>query len=453
MLQTSHRRIVRPEEKPNLNDYDLDNYYQTLANSIGMRTLATIPGKALFTYGIHYADATEAWPVAPVNLDVYLTIPKRTFTAKLAALHGSTTGWTGFHNGVAAALSIRRDCPGIDSSWIVFNKPETPTPEHGGFLFGLGLSGHLRSLVSWHAYPYLEPRHEYTTIGLLLGLASSYMGSQDKLLTKILSLNIQALLPEGSFDLNSPPSVQAASMLCVGLVYAGSGHHRIAEVALDQMSAKLEPGIEHHTDQREAYAFSAAMSFGLTMLGQGASASGEFEAQIIARVRHYILGSPTAFENRNKDMSAEINVNITAPGATYSLGFMYLRSHRADISAIIKLPQTVYELEHIRPDLLFSRSLSLSLINWNDIQPTTDWVRSCIPRFILAVWDTRKHGGQVDELIELAFYHIVAGCCFAIGLRYASTLNESAHAVLLHFHALFHMSSSQQCVYRFVRRG
>jgi anaphase-promoting complex subunit 1 len=413
-----------------------------------MRTLSQLVGRGLLTYGTQVASITAPLRSPPINLEVYLTIPKRTFTAKLVNPHADPTGWPSFHNGVATGLSLRSDSKVVDSSWIIFNKPETPSAEHGGFLLGLGLTGHLRSMVSWHAYPYLEPRHDYTSIGILLGLAASYTGSQDKLLTRILSLNVQALLPDGAFDLNSPPTVQAASLLGIGLVYLGSSNHRMADVALDQIGRNVIPGIEHFADHREAYSFSAACSFGLIMLGRGSRRSGEMESHLVARLRACIVGvSPTLDGPRTAPSETDIDINVTAPGATLALGLMFLKSNRVDVSTLIALPSSPYELDHIRPDLLLIRVLAINMIHWRDIQPTQEWVRSCVPTFILTAYDNKQAMGQIDETIELAFYYIVAGCCFTLGLKYASSISESAHGVLLHYYNVFGGAAALPCEY------
>jgi anaphase-promoting complex subunit 1 len=65
--------------------------------------------------------------------------------------------WPAFHNGVAAGLRIVRDMPTTDSTWIVYNKPDSggdplDRHSHAGLLMALGLSGHLVCACSldWH---------------------------------------------------------------------------------------------------------------------------------------------------------------------------------------------------------------------------------------------------------------------------------------------------------------
>ena len=44
--------------------------------------------------------------------------------------------------------------------------------EHAGFLLALGLTGYLRNMMTWHMFSYLTPKHDYTTIALLIGVSA-----------------------------------------------------------------------------------------------------------------------------------------------------------------------------------------------------------------------------------------------------------------------------------------
>ena len=48
------------------------------------------------------------------------------------------TGWSSFHNGVAAGLTIA-PASQVDSAWIAYNKPKIPelANEYAGFLMAL----------------------------------------------------------------------------------------------------------------------------------------------------------------------------------------------------------------------------------------------------------------------------------------------------------------------------
>lgn len=45
-------------------------------------------------------------------------------------------------------------------------------------------------------------------------------------------------------------------------------------------------------------------------------------------------------------------------------------------------PETQYLLDFIRPDFLMLRVISKSLILWNNIKPTKDWIENQVPKNI-----------------------------------------------------------------------
>lgn len=146
--------------------------------------------------------------------------------------------WADFHNGVAAGLRISPSSRSIDSSWIAFNKPQELSPEHAGFLYGLGLNGHLEEMLTWHTFGYLTPKHDLTSIGILLGLSTANVGTGNRHVTKMIAVHTPALLPTPAIDLNVPLLTQAAGLIGIGLLYMGTKNRRMAEMALHQISCK-----------------------------------------------------------------------------------------------------------------------------------------------------------------------------------------------------------------------
>lgn len=426
MLLTDRVRTLRAPESTGPEE---DQHHQQLVYNAANRACSQIVGRGMLTFSSAEVSHTSSYQIPPLVLQFKIA-PSATILGP--SFPPEVEDWPKFHNGVAGGLAIRSDAKEIDSSWIIFHKPETLSPEHGGFLLGLGLNGHLRSLSSWHAYPYLKIRHDFTSIGLLLGLAASYAGSQDPLLTKILSSGITSLLPKGSMTLNTSPLIQSASIMGIGLVFAGSAKHRMADAALQEIGRSILPGIEVHADHREAYSFSAACSFGLIMLGRGGG-NPQYDDECLHTLRTCMNPTEVAIE----DDDDSIDVNITAPGATLAVGFMFMRTNRKDISEQIRPPRDIFELDHIRPDLLMIRAISIGLIHWEDIQPSTEWLNKQIPDFILKAWNSRKELGGIDQTVELAYYNIVAGACFVVGLKYASTVNEDAYKLLTSCYAVY----------------
>ena len=412
--------------------------------------------------------------VPNVTREAY-TIPKLEFTTRLQPLNITVTletgkipteslHWGEFHNGVAAGLRISPSATGVESSWIAFNKPSELSPEHAGYLLGLGLTGHLKHMMTWHTFSYLTPKHDLTSIGVLLGLSAANVGRADQHVTKLLAVHTPALLPTPSIDLNVSLMTQAAGLSGVGLLYLGTKNRRMAEVCLNQVSRKdlVQPDLSN--EHREAYTYAAALAFGMIMLGKGTTIPAD--TALLSRLNMLIhgdarpilgggsgnsigsggggggtgLGVGVGGEKIQQQQKARpsFDVNLTSPAATIALGLMYLRTERQDIADLVPIPDTILALNSIQPSFLTIRTITRNLIMWNEIAPTNDWLARQVPESIRKAIDARnKFHKVVDESIELAYYNLLAGCCFVIGLKYAGTARQEAYLLIVRYYDLF----------------
>jgi anaphase-promoting complex subunit 1 len=431
IMQTVRVRTISIEDPAGYNENDILHYHQTVVNTIAVRTLAITVGSGIFDFGTRRTAVTETWDIPPIELAIKVLPGTSVIRAQLLA---EDADWPCFHNGVSAALAISPDSKGIDSSWIVFNRPATLNPEHGGFLLGLGLNGHLRSLMAYHAFPYMEPRHEWTSCGLLLGLACSFAGSQDPLCTKVLSLHTHALLPLGSAELNASPVIQSSALLGLGLVHTGSRNLRMAEVALSEVGRSTLPGVNLFEGYQEAYSFSASMAFGLIMLGKGGAQSSEVDRRLLVKLRRCIFGDTTETSNA-------IDTTVTSPGATLALGLMYLKTGNREVADMLEIPQSPFEADHVRPDILMLRVLARSLIMWDVINASLSWIEAQLPMFLQKGHTDHRRTSSMEIASELAYFNIIAGACFAIGLKLAGTGSELAHNNLIFFFSVLSKAS------------
>lgn len=304
----------------------------------------------------------------------------------------SKTAWPEFHNGVASALRIK---PGgeLSRTWIVYNKPENPSYDHAGFLFGLGLTGQLSCLTVTDLYRYLSHEHDATLVGILLGMSSSKRCSMDSTLTKILFLHLPARHPIGYPDLEISPVVQCAALVGLGQIYQGSSQRAIMETLLQEIERtnddenKNQKQVNDITKRNEAYSLCAGFALGLVCLGRGADQ--DMEANL-----HYLLVGGTKSGNisrkstlsklnaasrplKREDFINEmiassyqntrnnsgqssgavaeelaaaqgaaktimegdlINLNATSPAAALALGLMYLKSGNQRIAEAFYIP-------------------------------------------------------------------------------------------------------------------
>jgi len=388
----------------------------------------------MFTFGSVPVVTREAYIIPRVEYSVRIQPLNILVTPDAGKLSAESIAWGDFHNGVAAALRIATGAPGVESSWIAFNKPVDLSPEHAGFLLGLGLTGHLKQMLTWHTFSYLTPKHDLTSIGLLLGLAAANVGSANTHVTKLLAVHCPALLPGSNVDLNVSLLTQAAGLSGIGLLYLGTKHRRMAEVCLSQVSRRdlVQPDLSN--EHREAYTYCAAFSYGMIMLGKGSDVPADLI--LVKRLHILIHGAPKNMMDRRS--KALFDINLTSPAASIALGLMYLRTGRRDIADILTIPDTILELNSIQPTFLLIRTIARALILFDQIQPSSEWIQKQVPDGIHKALAARaKEGKQMDDSMELAYYHILAGCCFALGLKYAGTARQEAYQTIVKNYDIF----------------
>lgn len=401
---------------------------------VAERTLALPPGRALYTFGSVQIVTKEAYAVPKIQYSIRVHPQNILIVPDPGKILPECAAWGDFHNGVAAGLRISPNATGIQSSWIKFNRPSELTPEHAGFLYALGLTGHLREMLTWHTFAYLTPKHDLTSIAVLLGLAAANAGTRNRHVTKLIAVHTPALLPTPDVDLNVPLITQAAGLSGIGLLYMGTKNRRMAEVCLSQISRKdlVQPDLSN--EYREAYTFSAALAFGMVMLGKGSNVPADLV--LLSRLRVLIQGESHATAAL-KNQRPSFDINLTSPAATIALGLMYLRTERKDVADILTIPDTILTLDRIQPSFLLLRTLARALIMFDSIEPTSDWIRGNLPSAIAQAAEQRSKGQPIHESFELAYYNITAGACFALALKYAGTAREEAYMMLIRYHDLF----------------
>lgn len=400
--------------------------YQAVVGRVAERTFALPYGRAMLTYGTISTLTRETYVVPKLEFSVRIQPQGITLASDPTKIPPEAAQWGEFHNGVAAALRVSSKVEDIESAWIAFNKPSEMTPQHAGYLFGLGLGGHLRNMMTWQTFGYLTMKQDLTSIGILLGMAVANVGTGDEHITKLLAVHTPALLPTPSVDLNVSMMTQAAGLSGIGLLYLGTKNRRMAEVCLTQMCRNdlVQPSLSN--EYREAYTNSAALAFGMIMVGKGSDVPAD--TRIVTRLASMVHGSAMPGEDH-----VSFDVNLTSPAATIALGLMYLRTGRRDLADILQLPETTVQLNRIQPNFLLFRTIARGLIMWNEIQATPEWLGSNVPE---PVRQALNLGGKTktvayDVSLELAYWNIIAGACFVLGLKYAGTVGSPAFGLLL----------------------
>lgn len=409
--------LVVPDGIP---EYDLVLLQRELAAIVALRTLSIPLGRALLFYAGRMPLLTEKFPIPKFNLNTTIA-PKMThIVLQEGSISDKTMEWGYFHNGVASGLSISKQSKGITGSWVMFNKPPSLNAQHAGFLLGLGLNGHLKSLEEWHIYNYLGPKHPLTSVGLLLGMAASNMRSSDIKLTKVLSVHAVALLPQGANDLNVSIIVQSAGLLGIGLLYLETQHRRMSEILLAQITSTVSQNDCEIIN--EGYRLSAGIALGFINLGKGRDLKGLNDTRVVDK----LLLLATSM----KDYQLVQEYDKSCSGAIMALGFIHMKTEDAVIANKLAIPETEQLLDYIRPDLLLLRCVSMNVIMWSSIGNTIGWIESKIPHSLLTKYG--KMNGTLDS-DQIGFVNILGGNCLSMAIKYASTHDKQCRDTLIYY--------------------
>ncbi|RAH83028.1 20S cyclosome subunit [Aspergillus japonicus CBS 114.51] len=423
LLNQSKAPVAECVPEPEWTDSDLLEAQKEVVQLVTLRTLSIPTGRAMLAFSGRLPLLTEKLPIPSFSLQCVMKPSNVTISADRASFSEEKVCWAFFHNGVSTGLAISRNSKGIDTSWILFNKPQELTNRHAGFLLALGLNGHLKSLAKWVAFKYLTPKHTMTSIGLLLGLSASYLGTMDTLITRLLSVHVTRMLPMGAAELNLSPLTQTAGIMGIGLLYCGSQHRRMSEVMLSEIeNVEQEESSPAHDDLRdEGYRLAAGLALGFINLGKGKDLRGMRDMHIVERLLAVAVGT------KNVDL-AHILDRATA-GATIALAIIFMKTNDEILAQKIDIPDTTVRFDYVRPDIFLLRTLARHLIMWDRIRPTDEWFVQSLP----AGYRRRYRLRSVRRLKsdDMPFFNIVAGLCFTLGLRYAGSAQPAVRDLLL----------------------
>ncbi|BGP51376.1 Anaphase-promoting complex subunit 1 [Rhodotorula kratochvilovae] len=416
---------------------------QSVLLALSARTLSLPVGQSMFLYRTKDTLPPDSIAIPRINTSArIIPMPSPVALIEKEPRDPTTTAipdrleWPDFHAGVAAALQLRAephdDGRGVDSSQISFNRPTGDLDaRHAGLLMGLGLTGQLGAMHSSQAYEYLKAKHDPTSVGVLLGLAVSFLGTSDPTVTSVVSIHLPALHPPRSSSLNVSGMTQSAAAVALGLLHFGTGRRSYADVLLREMCGVKVANVEDGSLCREAYALSCGFAFGMIMLGQGREKSATAkEVDHLRTFRALILGEGNHALPGLYAPNSTPDVNVTSPAATIALALTYLRSERQDVAEILEIPDSLRNLDYVRADLLLLRTLARNLIVWSRVDKSKEWVEAQVPPFLVAALGTGKN---VDPDLDVARWSIIAGACFAIGFKFAGTAAAEAHATLIHY--------------------
>ncbi len=425
LVQSMRLTVARCVSQPEWSESDLLDAQKELVQTIALRTLATPCGRGLLYYSARVPLLTEKYPVPVFNLSCLMKPSNNTVIADRNALTEEKVCWAFFHSGVAAGLSIAKSARGIDTSWIVFNKPPELNNRHAGFLLGLGLNGHLKTIAKWVAFKYLTPKHTMTSIGLLLGLAVSYLGTMDSLITRLLSVHVTRMLPPGAAELNLSPLTQTTGIMGIGFLYCRTQHRRMSEIMLSEIEhIDFEDASEPVDALRdEGYRLAAGFALGFINLGKGRDLKGLHDMHLVERLLSLAVGA--------KKVNIVHILDKATAAATVAITLIFMKSNDKGLARKIDVPDTTLQFDYVRPDIFLLRTVAKHMIMWDNIQPNQTWIRNHLPH---AYRETaRLKNIQSLNSGDLHFFNILAGLCFSLALRFAGSGSIEVRNLLGHY--------------------
>ncbi|PNY28879.1 Negative regulator of mitosis [Tolypocladium capitatum] len=423
LLSTHKARLVHLEPSPSWPESEYLEKQKELVSRIATGTLAIPAGRALLYYSLRYPLITQKFHIGGFNLNCIVKPTNVTVGVDKTLFTEEKVCWGFFHQGVAAGLAISPQAKGIDTSWILYNKPgQDLSNRHAGFLLALGLNGHLKGVAKWVAFKYLTTKHTMTSIGLLLGLAASYMGTMDSLITRLLSVHATRMLPRGAAELNLSPLTQTSGIMGIGLLYCKSQHRRMSEIMLSEIE-HVDDEDEEEPLRSECYRLAAGFALGFINLGKGNDLKGLHDMRLTEK----LIAHATA----TKNVEIVHILDRAAAGAVMAIAFIFMKSEDQIVARKIDIPDSVLQFDYVRPDILLLRTVTKNLILWSKIEPTFAWIRDGLP----VPYRPRYKLMGMSKLrsTDLPFFSILTGICFSIALRFSGSASTKVRDLLLHY--------------------
>jgi len=429
LLEATRQQVREIRPKPGMTEAAFLDEELLQAHHVYQRTLGIPAGDALAGYNCHRPLLTEHIKVTTFNTSCRMQPSGHVANADRNQFTEEKVGWAFFHAGVNIGLRIAREASGIDTTWLVLNKPAELGNRHAGFLLALGLNGHLKSIAKWLAFKYLTPKHDMTSIGLLLGLSASYLGTMDSLVTRLLSVHVVRLLPPGAAELNVSPLTQTAGMMSIGLLYYNSQHRRMSEVMISEIEhiEVEDPAGSPDTFRDEGYRLAAGFALGLINLAQGKDLHKLRDMRVVERLLSVAIGS--------RNIEVVHILDQARAGATIAIALIFLKTGDEALASKIDVPSTTQQLDYVRSDILALRIVAKNLIMWNHIEPTNDWIMNGIPVEYRQETVDQSFDAILGERPQcsskIPIYNILAGLFWSLALKHAGTGSLPAKNLLL----------------------
>ncbi|KAM0716993.1 hypothetical protein Q7P37_006845 [Cladosporium fusiforme] len=450
LMHFNNVQIAQCPKQPDWSDAFHFEQQRKVMQWVTTRMIALPAGDGMIHFDSQIPLMTEKYHLPGFNASAIMQPMGHTVTTDRSGLTEEKVNWAYFHAGVSVGLRISRNAKGIDTSWLVFNKPSDLTNRHAGLLLALGLNGHLRSLAKWLSFKYLTPKHTMTSVGLLLGISASYLGTMDSLITRMLSVHITAMLPPGAAELNVSSTTQTAGLMGIGLLYCNTEHRRMSELMLHEVEIMHLEDVDNGPDslRDESYRLSAGFALGFINLAKGKDLRGLHGMHLPERLLGVAVGP--------RPVNVVHVFDKATAGAVVAIALVYMKSGDKAIARKIDIPDTEAQFDHVRPDILMLRSMAKHIILWDSIEAKESdngmpaWIYANLPACYKAklrsMVPSNKQRSQLTST-DVPFYNISSGLAWALSLKYAGSGNELARDEILLLLDIFHATKSKGDAY------
>ncbi|KAK6103385.1 Anaphase-promoting complex subunit 1 family protein [Brugia pahangi] len=486
----SRRPIFIPSSNETLSEASQREMAERLLKSFSMRNITHAFGRSALDFRSFSPPLSRPRAIPPLNLQGRLHPSNTPIELSQSELVKPMIKWGAFYNAVAAGLCIGdSDSLHLDSEWLAMSINNLQGPEAAGLMYAFGLNGHITSMNLFTIHELLSSGDPVMSIAILLGCGASRRATADVQMYKMMVTHLPFMMGPTLLELHIDTMIQTAALVALGLLFAQSSHMGILSQLVNEIGRPACPDSEPPTD-RYSYALAAGFAIGLIALGRGEdlSSSVPFVEQYPAIASRLIVlmegglrslcvfpstssegpsghatTSSTFSQSNHVRESENVNPHLTASPAAVAFGLMYLRTENKWAAESLKIPETISAIEEIRPDLILLRTLCRHLVLWNEITASKHWVEESVPPIVLnykqrlfneqskaVIDDDEEENLRMLEIavdkqtIAQTYLNVVAGACFAMAIRFASTWNSEAFNVIWYYIRLVLPASEQQ---------
>jgi anaphase-promoting complex subunit 1 len=229
------------------------------------------------------------------------------------------------------------------------------------------------------------------------------------------------------------------------LLYEGTYNRLIIDKLVDWITID---GSLCSLGDREASAVSAALGLGYACSGPALHRNSTLlKSRIRDRLSPFVcIGErsvlsaaspaivlPTRYSGRNG-----AGMSVVSPAACVALGLCFWNTADSTVIDCLRLPAEKSRMDFIRPDVALLRVMACALVDWANVAPTSEWVLSMLPPFLMQFVSGVTSDSPLGEFSPVSEKHLrslyvnaCVGACLAIGIRYAGSADSRAQQFLL----------------------